>query len=82
VADAGLRFFKGLERFQDQLEFSVAIRARFEMLSHSVKRSVDRLAVEDPLSVLVQLVEAFRAGQFNILRLPNHLQQPVDVFGA
>ena len=69
----GLRFFDRIERFKDELKLTAATGAGFEMLSHADKHSFDRLAIENPLSVLVQLIKTFRAGHFHFSRLLDHL---------
>lgn len=78
----GLRFFNRVEHFKDHLELTVAAGACFEMLSHAVKHSVDRHAIENPLSVLIQFIKAFRAGQLHFLSVLDHLEQPTDLFGV
>jgi len=75
-----LLFFNRFERFQNQLVLTGATGACFKMLSHAVKHSLDRHSVENALSVLVQFIKAFRAGQLHFSRLSDHLQQPVNLF--
>jgi hypothetical protein len=56
-----------LERLKDHLELTGATGAGFEMLSHAVKKTVDRRAIENSLSVLVQLIKAFPGSSFPLL---------------
>jgi hypothetical protein len=79
-ARQGLRFFNRLERFKDKFELTGTTRARFEMLSHAAEKSVNRHAIENLLSVLVQLIKAFRAAHFHLSRLLDFLQQPSNLF--
>jgi hypothetical protein len=69
-----------IESLKNQPELVIATVASFEMLAHSLKRPIDRIAVQNALRVLVQLIEAFRASQLDFSRLLNHLQQLKNLF--
>lgn len=72
--------FDCLERFQHQFELTTATGASFQVLSHALKHSVDRRAIEDALRVLVQFIKAFRAGQLDFSGLSDHREEPADLF--
>src|SRR5262249_51914491 len=74
----GLRFFDGFDRFKYHLELIIAKGACFKMLPDAVKHSVDRPAIEDPLSVLVQFIQTFRAGQLRLSRLLERSSPPTS----